>query len=146
MKKWEELRSASRHSRCSENDPIAAIQYLRQAIEAASQSDPQEVSLMLNSLSNVLMDTGDFSGAEAAARRSIEEEQRYGPPIEESDRLASYHSALAIALQKQGRFSDAVSAVDEAIRVFALHCREEEDLMQNLRRLHRELKQDAWRG
>ena len=101
---------------------------------------------MLNSLSNALVAIGDFGGAEDAARRSIEEERRYGPPIEESDRLAAYHSALAIALQKQGRFSDALTAVDGAIRVFALHCREEEDLMQNLRRLHRELKKDAWRG
>jgi tetratricopeptide (TPR) repeat protein len=145
MKKWEELRSSSRRCLHSENDPAGAIQYLRQAIEAASQSDPMEVSLMLNSLSNALTAAGDFSGAEAAARKSIEEERRYGPPVEESDRLGSYHSALAIALQRQGRFSDALTAVDEAIRVFALHCREEEDLMQNLRQLHRELKQDAWR-
>lgn len=145
MKKWEELRSASLRCRHSENDPAGAIQYLRQAIEAAFQSDPQEVSLLFNSLSNALTAIGDFCGAEAAARSSIEEERRHGPPVEESDRLGSYHSALALALQKQGCFSDALIAVEEAIRVFALHC-PKEDLMQNLRRLQQELQQEAWRG
>lgn len=146
MKKWQQLRSASRKCRYHGNDTDGAVRYLRQAIDTAVLSDPVEVALLLNSLSNLLTTTGDFVGAEDAAKRSITEEQRYGPPIAESDRLASYHSALAVALQKQGKYLQALAAVDEAIRIFALHIGETEDLMKNLNRLRAELQQETWRG
>jgi tetratricopeptide (TPR) repeat protein len=142
---WKQQRSAARQYE-SEGDFDNAARCLEEAVATAQEADPCEVPLLLNVLSNLLMRAGDYAGAENAARRSIVEERRIGPPIEESDHLGSYHSALCQALRLRRRYNDALEALDESIRIFSLHVREHEPLMQNLRRLRDELLLETWRG
>jgi tetratricopeptide (TPR) repeat protein len=144
MTNWKDSRRAFRQLLAERNLP-SARDALQRAIEEIGQDDRRELAGLYNQLAKLNLQLSDFSAAERAARQAIEAEIQFGPSAVESDRSAAHHVMLADALKQQGRYGEALIAVDQGLRLYAQHVEPNNELMENLKAFRVCLEAERWR-
>ena len=125
------------------NDLPNAIKFLRGAI--AANPPIADAALMFNSLASVLVQVGDLSAAESAARSSVAlqlENNDQG----DSSRLAAYNYMLAEILASQSRFEEALPFAENAVEFYSISMNQDDDFLQQVRAKRDLISEKRWRG
>ena len=144
MTNWKDSRRAFRQF-LAEGDLPSARDALERAIAEIMQDDSRELAGLYNQLGKVNLQLGDYTAAERAARKAIDAEMQFGPSPAESDRTAAHHVMLADALKQQGRYREAMIAIDQGIYFYAQHIEPDSELMENLKAFRISVETERWR-
>jgi tetratricopeptide (TPR) repeat protein len=124
----------------------AAIECLEEAVTLAGKAHPKDLGDLSNRLADAYRLNGEMQLAEKSCRKAIQIELEFGDACAETTNHADLFFHLSTILAAQGRFTEALEALDRGLQPLIGLLGSQDSYVQTMVERRKFLADNAWKG